>query len=58
MFVCMSNEYGPAMKIFIKTSKISFSILREKGFLSAVYVDHSYLQGDDYDDSFLMFWNQ
>lgn len=55
MLVCMSNGYGPAMKIFIKTSKTSFSSLREKDFLSAVYVDHSYLQGDDYDDSFLMF---
>ena len=58
MFVCMPNGYGPDMKIFIKISKISFSILREKGFLSVVYVDHSYLLGDDYDDSFLMFWNQ
>ena len=55
MFVCMPNGYGPDMKIFIKISKISFSILREKGFLSVVYVDHSYLQGDDCDDSFLMF---
>ena len=51
----MPNGYGPDMKIFIKISKILFSILREKGFLSVVYVDHSYLQGDDYDDSFLMF---
>ena len=40
------------MRIFTKISKILFSILREKGFLSVVYVDDSYLQGDDYDDCF------
>ena len=49
-FVCMPNGYGPAMRIFTKISKIPFSILREKGFLSVVYVDDSYLQGDDYED--------
>ena len=31
-FVCMSNGYGPAMRIFTKISKILFSILREKSF--------------------------
>ena len=51
-FVCMPNRYGPAMRIFTKISKIQFSILREKGFLSVVYVDDSYLQGDDYEDCF------
>ena len=51
-FVSMPNGYGPAMKIFTKISKITFSILREKGFLSVVYVDDSYLQGDDYEDCF------
>ena len=29
------------MRIFTKISKIPFSILREKGFLSVVYVDDS-----------------
>ena len=48
-FVCMPDGYGPAMRIFTKISKILFSILREKGFLSAVYVGNSYLQGDDYE---------
>ena len=38
------------MRIFTKISKILFSILREKGFVSVVYVDDSYLQGDDYED--------
>ena len=51
-FVCMPNGYGPAMQIFTKISKIPFSIFREKCFLSAVYVDDSYLQGDDYEDCF------
>ena len=51
-FVCMPNGYGPAMRIFTKISKIPFSILREKGFLSVVYVDDSYLQGDDCEDCF------
>ena len=49
-FVCMPNGYESAMRIFTKISKIPFSILREKGFLSVVYVDDSYLQGDDYED--------
>ena len=40
------------MRIFTKISKIPFSILREKGFLSEVYVDDSYLQSDDYEDCF------
>ena len=51
-FVCMPNGYGPAMQIFTKISKIPFSILREKGFLSVVYVDDSYLEDDDYEDCF------
>ena len=51
-FVCMPNGYGPAMRIFTKISKIPFSILREKGFLSVVYVDDSFLQGDGYEDCF------
>ena len=51
-FVCMPNGYGPAMRIFRKISKIPFSILREKGFISAVYVDDSYLQGGYYEDCF------
>ena len=53
-FVCMPNGYVPAMRLF---TKISFSILREKGFLSVVYVDDSYLQGDDYEDCFCNFLN-
>ena len=51
-FVCIPNGYGPAMRKFIKISKIPFFILRAKGFLSVVYVDDSYLQGDNYEDCF------
>ena len=51
-FACMANGYEPAMRIFTKISKVPFSILREKGFPSVVYVDDSYLQGDDYEDCF------
>ena len=40
------------MRIFTQISKIHFSILREKGILSVVYVDDSYLQDDDYEDCF------
>ena len=48
----MLNGYGPAMQVFTKFSKIKFSILWEKGFLSVVYIDHSYLKDDDYEDCF------
>ena len=51
-FAFMSNGYGLAMRIFTKISKIPFSILREKGFLSVAHVDDSYLRGDDYEDCF------
>ena len=42
-FVCMPNGYGPAMRMFTNVSKIHFSILREKGVLSVVCIDDSYL---------------
>ena len=48
-FVCRPDGYRSAMPIFTKNSKILFSILREKVFLSVVYVGNSYLQGDDYE---------
>ena len=48
----MPNGYGPAKPIFTKISKIPFSVLREKSFLSVVYFDDSYFQGNDYEDCF------
>ena len=48
-FTCMSNEYGPAMRIFIKTTNVPFSVLRIQCHTSVVDVDHSYLQEDSYE---------
>ena len=45
----MPNGYGPAMRIFTKITKVSFSVLRMQGHTSVVYVDDSYLQGDSYE---------
>ena len=42
----MYNGYGPAMRIFTKTSKVPFGHLRNQGHNSVVYVADSYLQGD------------
>ena len=42
----------PAMRIFTKTTKVLFSVLRMQGNTSVVYVDDFYLQGDSY-ESFL-----
>ena len=44
----MPNGYGPAMHIFTKVSKVLFSHLQSKGFISVVFVDDSYLQGNTY----------
>ena len=49
-FICMPNGYGPAMRIFTKITKIPFSYLRKKGYISVVFVDDSYLQGKTYQD--------
>ena len=42
----MTNGYGQAIRIFTEGSKIPFSHLRSKGFLSVVSVDDSYLQSN------------
>ena len=47
-FVDMPNGHGPAMQMFSNIYKIPFFILREKCFLSVIYVDDSYLQSNDY----------
>ena len=46
----MPNGYGPAMRIFTKILKPSFSVLRRKGHESVVFVDDTYLQGDNFED--------
>ena len=43
-----SNDYGPAIIIFTKISKVPFGHLRSQGHNPVVYVDDSYLQGDTY----------
>ena len=49
--IWMLNGYGPAMHIFTKVSKDPFSHLLSKGFVSAVFIDDSYLQGNTYEAS-------
>ena len=38
------------MQILTKISKLTFSSLREKGFLSVAYFNCLYLQEDDHED--------
>ena len=45
----MPNGYGPVIYIFTKVSKVPFSHLQSKGFVSVVSVDDSYLQGNTYE---------
>ena len=47
-FVAMPNGYGPAMRAFTKVTKVPFTSLRQKGHISVVYVDDTYLQRDTY----------
>ena len=49
----MPNGYRPAMRIFTKVSKVPFSHLRSKGFVSVVFVDDSHLQGNSYESCLL-----
>ena len=39
----------PAMRIFTKTTKLPFSVLKMQDNTSVVYEDDSYLQGDSYE---------
>ena len=44
----MPNGYGPAIRAFTKLMKSPFSFLRSEGYLSVIYVDNCYLQGDSF----------
>ena len=44
----MPDGYGPAMRAFTKLMKPPFSFLRSEGYLSVIYVDDCYLQGDSF----------
>ena len=45
-FLGMSNGYSDAMRIFKKILKPVYANLRQKGNLSVLFVDDSYLQED------------
>ena len=49
-FSSMPNGYSDAMRVFTKVLKPAFSYLREIGYLSVVYVDDSYLQGETFEE--------
>ena len=40
---CMSNEYGPAIRVFTKISEVPVGHLKSLGPNSVVYVDDSYI---------------
>ena len=43
----MPNGYGPAIRSFTKLMKPPFSFLRSEGYLSVIYVNDCYLQGNN-----------
>ena len=49
-FVVLPNGYCDAMRIFCKLLKPAFSTLRNKGFLSIIYVDDTLLLARSYND--------
>ena len=44
-FIAMPNGYSDAMRVFTKVSKPVYAYLRQKGYLSVIFVDDLYLQG-------------
>ena len=49
-FLYLPNGYGLVMQILTKISKLTFSSLRENGFLFVAYFNCLYLQEDDHED--------
>ena len=49
-FDAMPNGYKDAMRVFTKLMKPVFSNLREKGYMSIIYVDDSLLYGDTFEE--------
>ena len=47
-FLRMPNGYAQAPLLFTKLLKQPFGFLRKHGYASVVYIDDSYLQGDNY----------
>lgn len=52
-FTCMPNGLSNAPRKFTKLLKPVFKLLRSKGFLSVVYLDDSYLQGQTFQQCLL-----
>ena len=46
----MTNRYSDAVGVSTKALKPGFSYRREIGYLSVVYVDDSYLQGETFEE--------
>ena len=49
-FNSMPNGYKDAMRVFTKLMKPVFSCLRERGYVSVIYVDDSLLYGDTFEE--------
>ena len=45
-YLGMPNKYFDAMRIFTKMLKPQFGTLRKHGFISVIFLDDSYLQGN------------
>ena len=43
----IANGYSEAMRVFTKLLKLPLSILRKHGYLSIVFADDSYFQGEN-----------
>ena len=44
--IAMPNEISDAMLVFTKVSKPLYAYLRQQGYMSIIFGDDSYLQGD------------
>lgn len=47
-YIVMPNGYTDAPRIFTKATKLGFSSLRAQGYLSVLFLDDRYLQGETY----------
>ena len=47
----MPNGFSDAMRVFTKVSKPVYVYLRQQGYMSVIFVDDSYLEGDTEQES-------
>ena len=45
-YLDMPNRYSDAMRVFTKMLKPPFATLQKQNFISVIFVDDSYLQGN------------